>query len=172
MDVAHLITGGAGNLACQLTWPLVEQGDRVVLFDVAQRPVAEVAEGARYVRGDLAEPADVEGVLAEHRPEVVVHFASLLSGSSEADRRRAWAVNMDAAFELFEAAVRHRVRQVFFASSVAAYGGDLPNPVPDDHPQWPSGLYGVTKLAVERLGAYYHLREGLDFRAIRLPAVI
>jgi len=34
------------------------------------------------------------------------------------------------------------------------------------------GLYGVTKLAVERLGHYYHVKHGLDFRSLRLPVVV
>ena len=167
-----LLTGGAGNLACQLTELLAQQGHRVVLLDVVEKPVAAVAPGCRYVRGDMAEPEAIQRILAEFRPEVVIHFASLLSGSSEQDRRRAWQVNMDGAFALFEAALKCGVRQVLFPSSVAAYGGRLPDPVPEDYPQWPTGLYGVTKLAVERLGNYYGEKHGLDFRAIRLPVVI
>jgi threonine 3-dehydrogenase len=168
----YLITGGAGNLACQLTHRLAQRGCRVVLVDVAPKPVAAIAENCRYVQGDLAVPGAIGRIIAEHQPEVVIHFASLLSGSSESNRPLAWTVNMDAAFALFEAALEAGVRQVFFPSSVAAYGGSLPDPVPEDHPQWPTGLYGVTKLAVERLGTYYHAKHGLDFRAIRVPVVI
>ena len=38
-----LVTGGAGNLACQLTWSLADRFDRIVLLDVAARPVAPTA---------------------------------------------------------------------------------------------------------------------------------
>jgi threonine 3-dehydrogenase len=169
---SYLITGGAGNLACQLTHVLAGPGCRIVLADVSPRPAAPVAEGCSYVQGDLSAPGAIERLLAEQRPDCVIHFASLLSGSSETDRRLAWALNMDAAFALFEAALEFGVRQVFFPSSVAAYGGALPNPLPEDHPQWPAGLYGVTKMAVERLGNYYYQKHGLDFRAIRVPVVI
>ena len=41
-----------------------------------------------------------------------------------------------------------------------------------DAPQWPMSLYGVTKVAGERLGYYYYHRFGLEFRAIRLPVVL
>jgi threonine 3-dehydrogenase len=172
MSDTYLITGGAGNLACQLTHLLSERGHSVVLCDLAEKPVAKTAEGCRYVQSDLATPGAIAHIVAECRPNVVVHFASLLSGSSEADRPLAWRVNADAAFDLFEVALHSGVRQVFFPSSVAAYGGPLPDPVPEDQPQWPIGLYGVTKLAVERLGTYYHAKHGLDFRAIRVPVVI
>ena len=168
----YLITGGAGNLACQLTHGLAALGHGMVLVDVASAPVAPVAADCRYVRADLSVPGTMGSMVADVRPDVVIHFASLLSGSSEANRPLAWTINADASFALFEAALRWNVGQVFFPSSVAAYGGVLPDPVPEEQPQWPAGLYGVTKLVVERLGAYYHARHGLDFRAIRVPVVI
>jgi len=172
MSQVFLITGGAGNLACQLTHELAARGDCCVLFDVAPQPVAELAEGSEYLRGDITEFAEVDHFIAERRPDVVIHFASLLSGSSEENRPLAWRVNMDGAFALLESCARHGVTQLFFPSSVAAYGTPLPNPVPEDQPQWPTGLYGVTKLAVERLGVYYWQKHRLDFRSIRLPVVI
>ena len=69
----------------------------------------------------------------------MIHFASLLSGSSETNRQLAWTINMDATFALFEAAVQSDVRQVFFPSSVAAYGGVLPELVPRTNLNGPAG---------------------------------
>ncbi|MBL8793221.1 MAG: NAD-dependent epimerase/dehydratase family protein [Planctomycetia bacterium] len=172
MSATYLITGGAGNLACQLTHLLAGPGVRLVLFDRADRPVADTAAGCIYVQGDLSQPADIQRIVAEQRPQIVLHLGSLLSGSCEADRQRAWQVNADGGFHVFEAAVAHGVRTLFFPSSLAAYGSPLPDPLPEDFPQWPTGLYGVTKVACERLGIYYHAKHGLDFRCLRLPAVI
>lgn len=172
MTATYLITGGAGNLACQLTHLLAGPEVRLVLFDRADRPVAAPAPGCTYVQGDLTLAAEVRAVVREHRPTVILHLASLLSGSTEADRLRGWQVNADGGFHVFEAALAHGVRQVFFPSSLAAYGSPLPDPLPEDYPQWPTGLYGVTKVACERLGIYYHARHGLDFRCLRLPAVM
>ena len=44
--------------------------------------------------------------------------------------------------------------------------------VTDDSPQWPAGLYGVTKVLGERLGVYYFQRFGVDFRCVRLSAMV
>ncbi len=103
---------------------------------------------------------------------MILHFGSLLSSKSEQDRSAAWRVNMDGSFNLFESAMHYGVETVFFPSSLAAYGGELPNPLPEDFPEWPTSLYGVTKSSVERLGVYYHQKHGLDFRCIRLPVVL
>ena len=124
------------------------------------------------MRADLSDAGTVDQIVGEIRPDAILHFASLLSAGSESDRARAWQVNMDGAFALFEAAVRHRTRTFLFPSSVASYGSPLPNPVPEDYPQWPLGLYGATKAAVERLGHYYFHKHQLDFRCLRLPIVI
>jgi threonine 3-dehydrogenase len=167
-----VITGGAGNLACQLTWTLADRFDRVVLLDVADRPVGPTAPNSSFERGDLLDGFGLDALFSRHRPSAVIHLASLLSGSCEQDRGLAWRVNMDGTFGLLEAALRHGRPTVLFASSVAAFGGRLPAVLTDDTPQWPATLYGVTKMAAERLGGYYHGQHGLDFRCLRLPITV
>jgi len=164
-----LITGGAGNLARQLAAELAGAGHRVVLVDL---PPSVPDLPFEYHAADISDRERLELILAEVQPNRVIHFASLLSGGSEDDRDRAWRVNVDGAFGLFEASLATGVGSIFFPSSVAAYGSPLPETVPPDQPQWPSGLYGVTKACVERLGVYYHRRFGLDFRCLRLPVVV
>src|SRR5262249_18141353 len=171
MGHTYLITGGAGNLACQLSFALPD-ADRILLFDLAAKPVAAVAPKCTYICGDLTRPEDLPRLLCDFRPDRVLHLASLLSGSCEQDRQRGWQVNVDGGFALFEAALQAGVRQLFFPSSLAAYGAPLPDPLPEEFPQWPTGLYGVTKVACERLGVYYHAKHSFDFRCLRLPAVI
>lgn len=172
MRETYLITGGAGNLTCQLTSYLAAPERRLVLFDIAPCPTGMTSSGCEYVRGDISSASDIQAIVKDCRPSVILHFASLLSGSSELDRTLAWRVNMDGTFHLLEEALRHKVRTFFFPSSLAAYGAPLLQSVAEDFPQWPVGLYGVTKLAVERLGHYYHVKHGLDFRSLRLPVVV
>ena len=101
-----------------------------------------------------------------------MHFASLLSGSSEQDRELAWKVNMDGTFALFELSLELGIKKFFFPSTLATYGGKLPKSLTEDTPQWADGLYGVTKSSIERLGVYYQRQHGLDFRCLRLPITV
>lgn len=167
-----LITGGAGNLACQLTWALASKFERIVLFDIAPAPIGDVSTRAVFERGDLLDVTQLEHLFKQHQPTAVIHLASLLSGSCEQNRALAWKVNMDGSFGLLETALRNGQPKILFASTVAAFGGQLPEILTDDTPQWPDGLYGVTKMAVERLGVYYQRKHGLDFRCLRLPITI
>ncbi len=167
----YLITGGGGNLARQLTRLFLADGDEVVLFDIAATPPSPGIE-TEYIQGDLTNINDVVAAISQHQPDVLLHMASLLSGKCEQDRDLGWHVNVTAAFALFEAVLRSDVKTVFFPSSLAAYGGALPDPLPEDQAQWPQGLYGVSKVTCERLGNYYNKVHDLDFRCLRLPIVV
>src|SRR4029079_12692490 len=58
------------------------------------------------------------------------------------------------------------------ASSVAVYGGRLPESVTDDTPSLPRLSYGAQKLVCEVLIDDYSRRGFVDGRALRLPAVL
>lgn len=167
----YLLTGGAGNLARQIAARLVRGSDRVILFDLV--PVLDrLPARCYYVQGDIMRRKTLVRLFDKSRPTHVLHLAAILSGKSEVSRELAWQVNATASFELLELACARGVHRFFFPSTTATYGGVLPVPLPEDHPQWPEGLYGATKVAVERLGVYYHERHGLDFRGVRLPVVV
>ena len=68
--------------------------------------------------------------------------------------------------------MEHGVQRFFFPSTSATYGSALPDPLPEDHPQWSDNIYGATKVAVERVGNYFALSRGLDFRSVRLPIML
>lgn len=166
-----LITGGAGNLACQYTHTL-PQDHEILLVDIAEAPVAPVREGTRFEQGDLCDRDGLMALFERERPDRVLHLASLLSGSTEQNRELGWHINATAGFDVLEACLQYQVDRVLFPSSLAVWGGELPDPMPENQETWPDGLYGVTKVAIERLGHYYHQKHGLDFRSVRLPIII
>lgn len=172
MNSSYLITGGAGNLAWYTAQALAAANKPVVLVDLPQDPPSGLPPGCRYLACDLTQPAALRDLLEQVKPLAVLHYASLLSRRSEEVRAAAWRLNVDASFTLFELCLELGIGRVLFPSSVASYGGRLPRPLPEDFSQWPESLYGVTKVAVERLGVYYYARHGLDFRCLRVPIVV
>ena len=164
----YLVTGAAGNLARQLMDELVSRGKETFGIDLVPAPAGR--EG-NWQQIDITDRASLARLLDEFRPQCILHMASLLSMSSAADPPRAWEVNACAAVALMELAVEHGVQRFFFPSTSATYGGVLPDRLPEDHPQWPDNIYGAAKVAVERVGTYFALSRGLDFRSVRLPIV-
>ncbi len=168
-----LVTGGGGQVGCDLLAHLAAGGGQheLAAFDLSKRP-ATVPGGVAWQTGDVTNAAEVYDCVRAMRPEVVYHFAALLSATGERVPHRAWAVNMEGTRHVLEAARLFDVRQVMFASTIAVFGPGLPDPVPNDAPLLPQTIYGVTKVAGELLGGYYFRKWGLDFRGVRFPGLI
>ena len=172
MDRTYFITGGNGNLSRQLAIELIKDGSKAVLFDLQPDPVNETNPQTVYVSGDITNSPLLRTIFEEHRPTHVLHMASMLSGSSEANRPRAWEVNATASYQLLELSLEDNVDCFFFPSTAATYGLNVLDPLPEDFPQWPENIYGATKVGVERTGTYFFQKHGLNFRSVRLPFVI
>ena len=95
-----------------------------------------------------------------------------MSGEAEADFDKGMRVNLDATRRLLEHCRTLDAPPKFvFASSLAVYGGPLPDPVPDDAPLTPQASYGAQKVMAEYL-VYDMTRKGfIDGRSLRLPTV-
>jgi len=159
-----LVTGAAGYIGSALVSSLGE--DNVLATDQAAMPFRH------SITGNIAYPQFARSLIT---PEIdaVFHLASLVSGGAEQNFELGTKVNLDATRDLLEACrlAGHRPKFVF-ASSIAVYGGKLPDPVTDETPPSPRISYGAQKLIAEILIDDYTRRGFIDGRALRLPAVI
>ena len=107
----------------------------------------------------------------------VYQLAALLSATGEKAPLKAWTLNMDGLLNILEVARERgeagKPLKVFWPSSIAAFG---PNTPAENTPQYtvmdPTTIYGISKLAGERLCEYYHTKYGVDVRSIRYPGII
>ncbi|MCA9690342.1 MAG: NAD-dependent epimerase/dehydratase family protein [Myxococcales bacterium] len=162
-----LVTGAGGQVGQDLVKSLRDRG-----HEVHQSDLRPPDDGARWHRLDVTDGASVEALLAELRPDSVVHLAAILSARGEVDPNLTYRVNQTGTHNLLEACRLRGIGQVIFTSTIAVFGPGLPDPVPDDVPLRPRTMYGVTKVGGELLGGYYHQRYGLDFRGVRFPGLI
>jgi len=167
-----LVTGGNGNLGRLVAQNLEAMGTRVVSFDLPGSEGPHCDPRHAVVLGDMRDQSLLEDALATHKPDVVIHLASMLSGSSEANPELAWDVNASSSIRLMRHCLDRNIGPFFFASTAATYGPDLASPVALNTPQWPENIYGATKVAVERMGVYFKLKQGFDFRCLRFPMVL
>ena len=120
------------------------------------------------VLGDIRDRAALEAAMAEHRPDVVAHFAALISvGESVVDPAAHYATNTLGAFTLLEAMRAQGVAALIFSSTAAVYGEPQVTPIPEDHRLLPINPYGRSKLMVERMLADYASAYGLRYAALR-----
>lgn len=169
-----LITGGTGFIGSQLASFLLEKGDEVTLFDIEPNLslIEDIKDKVKVVRGDLACLSDVLSAIKNHDAELIYHTGALLSARAERYPVRAFRTNLVGTFNVLEAARLFEVKTVMFASSIATFGEGVSDPVSNEATQKPMTMYGVTKVASERLGEYYCGRFGVNFRALRLPSIV
>ena len=168
-----MVTGAGGFLGHALSAALLDAGEDVVAFDVDPRGMADLAPaGARVVVGDLGRWNDVLGAVTDHGVRRIFHCGALLSATAEANPTAAYTANADGTHHVLEVARMLDLERVVFTSTMATFGREAGDPVTDDAPQWPTTIYGATKVFGERLVEYHHLRYGLDARALRFPSVV
>ena len=70
-------------------------------------------------------------------------------------------------------AKEQNLKKIFWPSSIAVFGPDTPkNNTPQNTIMNPNTIYGITKVAGEKLCAYYIDKFGLDVRSLRYPGLI
>ncbi|WP_423682005.1 NAD-dependent epimerase/dehydratase family protein [Undibacterium sp. WLHG33] len=171
-----LVIGANGQIGSELVEALALQhgADNVVAADISP---ASLYGAKIYEIIDVLNAARISEVIEQYNITQVYQLAALLSATGEKAPLKAWELNMDGLLNILEIA---RIRgeagkplKVFWPSSIAAFG---PNTPPVNTPQYtvmdPSTIYGISKLAGERLCEYYFEKYGVDVRSIRYPGII
>ncbi|MCB0792644.1 MAG: SDR family NAD(P)-dependent oxidoreductase [Flavobacteriales bacterium] len=153
-----LITGGAGFIGSALSRHLQELGHEVFVLDdlsFGRRELAGV-DDAHFFRVDIRDRAATQEAIATIGPQWVLHLAAVhfIPYCNEHPVEAA-AINITGTMNVLDACAE--AEQVFVASTAAVY------PIADGalaeaHPTGPLDIYGITKLATERLASEFHLR--------------
>lgn len=146
-----LVTGGAGFIGIHLTKRLLADGhDVFVVDDESNGDPSLVPAAAKYTRGDVKKPEEVEPVFAQGL-DAVCHIAgqvSIIKAFSDpvADLR----TNTEGTVQMLKLCVKHKVPRFLYASSMTLYGNAAKVPTVETEPCVPDAYYGITKLAGER----------------------
>lgn len=171
-----LIIGANGQIGSELVGALADQygENNVIASDIG---TVNVYQAARYTQLDVLDRARLAKFIADENITQVYQLAALLSATGEKAPLKAWELNMDGLLNILEVARERgeagKPLRVFWPSSIAAFG---PNTPPQNTPQFtvmdPTTIYGISKLAGERLCEYYFTKYGVDVRSIRYPGII
>jgi UDP-glucose 4-epimerase len=147
-----VVTGGAGFIGSELVRQLAARGDRVVAIDNLvngkRENLADVLGGeVTLLERDIRDLRALTPSLREAR--VVYHLACLGVRHSVHSPRENHDVNATATLDLLAASREAGVPRFVYVSSSEVYGTARWVPMTEEHPTYPSTVYGGSKLAGE-----------------------
>ena len=160
------VTGGAGYIGSTLIKNIVNQGDKVVSVDNQSigdyTPLRNVyGDRVKLIEGDIRDLSLLEEACKDC--DSIAHLAALPGLVRCRDQpEEAVSVNIYGTHQVLETARRLDIRKVVFCSSASVYGKPIEMPVTESHPTRPLNLYGVTKLAGEKLMDTYYDNYGIE----------
>ncbi|WP_449192691.1 dTDP-glucose 4,6-dehydratase [Thauera sp.] len=176
-----LVTGGAGFIGANFVLDWLAGGDEAVLnldaltYAGNLETLASLEHNAahRFIHGDICDRALVDGLLAEHRPRAIIHFAA----ESHVDRSihgpgTFVRTNVEGTFTLLEAARTYWSglpaddREAFrflHVSTDEVYGslGPQDPPFAETKTYEPNSPYSASKAASDHLVRAWHHTYGL-----------
>ena len=159
-----LITGGAGFIGSALSKHLQELGHEVHVLDdlsFGKRALAGVPD-ERFHQVDIRDRAATIDALKVITPQKVLHLAAVhFIPYCNQHPVEAAEINISGTINVLDACeVSGSVQQVFAASTAAVY--PIADAAMDEaHATGPMDIYGITKLATEKLVSEFHMRTGI-----------
>lgn len=169
-----LVTGAAGLIGRYTVAELRRRSHQVIPLDLPQPLTAEMrTEVDGLLTGDVTDETFLARVMADHRPEQLVHLAYRLDIDGQ-EPLAGIRTNVGGFATMLDLAVRFGIRRVAWSSSVMVYGpaelyGDTP--VAEEGPLDPVTFYGECKRFDEFLAAHYRRCYGLESVALRPTTV-
>ncbi|MGO2509318.1 MAG: D-erythronate dehydrogenase [Vibrio hibernica] len=170
-----IITGGAGFLGSELLTNLLEQYPTIETIKIVDRvKLSEkliTSHKVQSIVADITVQQEVDNIIDTNTTHVF-HLAAIVSSHAEEDFELGMLVNLKATQLLLE-----RCRQVnpnirfVFSSSLAVFGGELPEKIDYMTAMQPSSSYGTQKAICELLVNDYARKGFVDAVSVRLPTI-
>ncbi len=178
----YYMTGATGFLSAYVIRDLVKDGHMVVVTDLAPHTefVADMVGDKTHMKQVTFEHLDVTDLgamilsMKQHKPQRVIHMATLLGAASEANPGLAIRVIQGGTYNIMAACVALDVEKLVYASSANVTG--LPhlfegNEVPNDAFLTSADFYGVQKIGTEHLSRLFKDKYGLDSTGLRYMSI-
>ena len=157
-----VLTGAAGRLGSHLREPLTQLCDELVSTDI--NDVGKLYDGETFMQADLASMDDMMRVI--EGADMVIHMGAFVD---EGPFEQLLGPNFVGSYNVWEAAHKHGVRRVVYASSIHAVGMYPKNEFIDTEvAHRPDTFYGLAKCFTEDLGRMYWEKRGMESVHMRI----
>ena len=175
-----LITGGAGFIGSATAKALMDRGDKVVLIDnfndyydpqLKKDRIKKFLKGYDFklYKSDIRNLKTLEQIFKKEKPDKVIHLAAMAGVRYSLLHPLLYEeVNIRGTMNLFEMAVKYKIKNFVYASSSSVYGKNSKQPFSESDPvDAPLSPYAATKKATELLAYVYNHIYGLNVTALR-----
>ncbi|MGQ9608351.1 MAG: NAD-dependent epimerase/dehydratase family protein [bacterium] len=155
-----LITGASGTIGSDLAPSLTK------FYDVLVTDLKKPDNDLDFLYCDITNPDEVDNVVKGI--DVVIHLAALLPGDFSSGKFV--DINTKGTLNILESALKNGVKKVIYASSVwaASRGSSIYQPIDENIPCRPEGMYDITKLMGEFFCEYFSRMHKLNTVTFRL----
>lgn len=177
-DKRILLTGGLGFIGSSIAQRCVALGGRVTIIDACLEPygwnfanIEGIEKEVEFVKGDVRDRKLVEKLVPN--AEIIFHLAAQV-GREIAMQKPELDVEINCIGTLYilEAAKKiSKPPKIIYAGSRGQVGEPQFLPVDESHPDNPTDVYGIDKLAAEKYLFLYHDVYGVPVVSLRLNNV-
>ena len=165
-----LITGALGQLGQEFIKFFNKNNTYVLATDI-RSPLKDLS--CDFEIADAMDEKRIDYLIKKNNINVVYHLVAVLSANGEKNPFMAWEINMKSFQNIISLSINNGIKKIFWPSSIAVFGtkSNLSFAAQDSILN-PETIYGISKLAGERLINYYNKKFDLDIRSLRYPGII
>lgn len=164
-----LVTGSAGFIGSNLVNKLIEDGHTVFgIDDMSGGKLENIHNNCIHTRLDLRKKAEARRLIERISPEVIYHLAAnAAENKSQFSPCDITERNVNTMLNVLTPAIRSgSLKRFVFTSSIAVYGA-LQTPFKESDDPKPEDIYGVSKLACERIIEILSRVHGFSYVIVR-----
>ena len=126
-----------------------------------------------FIYLDVLDIDNLKSVILKYKIEIIYNLAAILSAKGEKDPNKTWNLNTQSFLNVANVSIELGIKKIFWPSSIAVFGLNSGLEfVKNDVPMLPTTIYGISKLACEKLMYYYNTKNILDIRSLRYPGIV
>lgn len=165
-----LITGGTGFIGSHIAHLLVENGQKVFVFDNLStgnlKNLEDIKQNITFIQGDTTNKNDLEKL--PKNIDYILHLAAQISVPQSVENpEETFFINTQGTVNILEFAKSIKAKKVVLSSSAAIYGDKTIPPCKEDAAPACQSPYALSKLQGEELLKMYNLLYSLPTVCLR-----
>ena len=166
-----LITGGGGFIGKHLIKKLLENRNKITVFDNesnCSKKDVQFIKNVNFQKGDIRNYEVVKNITKNH--DLIIHLAAKVSISDSAEHNNEMhEINVTGSLNIVKSCVENNISKIIVMSSAAVYGEGKKNILNDENTLVnPISAYGKSKLEMEKIIKEFSKNYNLNSIIFRL----